>query len=558
MPEIIPIQASPHRRYGSNSGQPLTRRDGVLKVTGRAMYAADNHPEGMLYAVYAVSTIARGRVTHLDVNAAKAHPGVVEVITPANRPPLMHDPEEKLGLFGFRIEVLQNDRVRYANQPIALVVAETLEAATEGAALLEPRYEVEPARTGLDVERFVPPSVGIGGPTSVVHGDVEAGLAKAARRIEASYETPPQYHNAMEPHAIVATWDGDRLTLDMPNQAPVMAGAAFASYFGIPPENVLIRTPFIGGGFGSKAILAGPQILCILAARMLKRPVKLVLTRSQMFGPVGHRGQTRQRLRLGMEADGRLTALAHHAIAATSSFDDFLEPAAAVSRLVYASPAIATAHEAVRNDIGTPGPMRAPGEASGSAALEAAIDEAADACGMDPLDFRLKNYAEVEPITGKPYSSKALRECYAEGAKRFGWSGRPLGSAADARRGRHAGRLGHGHRGLPLPDVRGRSARGAAQRWDGAGRDQRDRHGAGRSDLARPDRRRRAGARHRPDRIPRRQLRPARRRRRRRLGPYCDRRHGASIRPAATPSPGSPISPPPIRARRSSARAMPG
>ncbi len=426
MPEIIPIQASPHRRYGSNAGQPLTRRDGVLKVTGRARYAADNHPEGMLYAVSAVSTIARGRVIHLDVDAAKAHPGVVEVVTPANRPPLMYDPDEKLGLFGFRIEALQNDRVRYANQPIALVVAETLEAATEGAALLKPHYEVEPARIGLDVERFIPPSVGIGGPSSVTHGDVEAGLAGAAQQIEASYETPPQYHNAMEPHAIVAAWDGDRLTLDMPNQAPVMAGAAFASYFGIPPENVLIRTPFIGGGFGSKAILAGPQILCILAARMLGRPVKLVLTRAQMFGPVGHRGQTRQRLRLGMEADGRLTALAHHTIAATSSFDDFIEPAAAVSCLVYASPAIATAHEAVRNDIGTPGPMRAPGAASGSAALEAAIDEAAEACGMDPLDFRLKNYAGAEPITGKAYSSKALRECYAEGARRFGWSGRPL------------------------------------------------------------------------------------------------------------------------------------
>lgn len=426
MPEINPTQASPHLRYGSNAGQPLTRRDGVLKVTGAATYAADNHPEGMLYAVHAVSTIARGRVTHLDVEAAKAHPGVVEVITPANRPPLMHDPEEKLGLFGFRIEVLQNDRVRYANQPIALVVAETLEAATEGAALLKPRYEVEPARSGLDVERFVPESVGIGGPTSVVRGDIDAGLAAAAHRIEASYETPPQYHNAMEPHAIVATWDGDRLTLDMPTQAPVMSCAAYAAYFGIPPENLLIRTPFIGGGFGSKAILTGPQVLCVLAARMLKRPVKLVLTRAQMFGPVGHRGQTRQQLRLGMEADGKLIALAHHAIAATSSFDDFLEPAAAASRVTYASPAIATTQEAVRNDIGTPGPMRAPGEASGSAALEVAIDEAAEACGVDPLDFRLANYAEVEPITGKPYSSKALRECYAEGAKSFGWSGRPL------------------------------------------------------------------------------------------------------------------------------------
>jgi xanthine dehydrogenase YagR molybdenum-binding subunit len=426
MPDISPVQASAHQRYGSNSGQPLTRRDGMLKVTGRATYAADNHPKGILYAVHAVSTIARGRVTHLDVEAAKAHPGVVEVITPANRPPLMHDPEAKGHIFAFRMEVLQNDRVRYANQPIALVVAETLEAATEGAALLAPRYEAEPARVGLDVERFVPEGVGIGMPSGVSHGDVEAGLTAATFRIDASYDTPPQYHNAMEPHAIVAAWDGDRLTLDTPNQAPVMARAAFAEFFGIAPENVLIRTPFIGGGFGSKAILAGPQILCVLAARMLGRPVKLVFTRGQMFGPVGHRGATRQRLKLGMDADGRLTAVAHHAIAATSSFDEFIEPASAVSTTLYASPAIAVTQEAVRNDIGTPGPMRAPGLASGSAALEVAIDEAAEACGMDPLDFRLKNYAEVAPITGKPYSSKALRECYAEGAKEFGWSGRPL------------------------------------------------------------------------------------------------------------------------------------
>ena len=211
----------------------------------------------MLYAVCAVSTIARGRVMHLDVEAAKAHPHVVEVITPANRPPLAGDPEAKEGLFAFRLEALQNDRVRYANQPIALVVAKTLEAATEGAALLKPRYEVEPARLGLDVERFVPKAVGVGSPPSVAHGDVEAGLSAAPLRIDATYETPSQYHNAMEPHAIVASWDGDRLTLDTPNQAPHMARAAYAGFFGVPPENVLIRTPFIGGGFGSKAILAG-------------------------------------------------------------------------------------------------------------------------------------------------------------------------------------------------------------------------------------------------------------------------------------------------------------
>lgn len=423
-PDVTSMQ---NTRYGSNAGQPLTRRDGLLKVTGRATYAADNNPDGLLHAVTAVSTIARGRVTALDIAAAKAHPGVIEVLTPENRPPLAHDPDVKMERFGFRIEALQDNSVRYANQPIALVVAETLEAAAEGAALLNPQYEIEEPRTGLDNGvRFDPAAVGIGASPRSAHGDLEAGMARAAKLIEADYETPAQYHNAMEPHAVVAQWDGDKLTLDMPNQALAMSCASYAAYFGIPPENVVIRSPFLGGGFGSKAILNGPQILAMIAARMLGRPVKLALSRSQMYGPVGHRGNTWQTLRIGTDEEGQITALHHHALSATSSFDDFIEPAANASTHLYASPALLSEHQAIRLDVGTPGPMRAPGEASGSAALEVAMDEAAEACGMDPLEFRLKNYAEKEPGTGRPYSSKALRECYAEGARRFGWASRPL------------------------------------------------------------------------------------------------------------------------------------
>jgi xanthine dehydrogenase YagR molybdenum-binding subunit len=421
------IHGSPHSRHGSNAGQPLTRRDGVLKVTGGARYAADNHPAGMLYAVLAVSTIARGRVVSLDVKAAKTQPGVVEVMTPANRPALAQDPDAKTNPFMFRIDALQNDRVRYANQPIAVAIGNTLEAATEGAFLLAPGYEAEPARTGLDsTESFVPAAVRLISPPEARVGDVEAGLAAAALRIDATYETPDQYHNAMEPHAIVAAWEGDTLFIDMATQGPVMTQGRIAGLFGLPPENVHISSPFLGGGFGSKGLLSGPEVLGILAARLVGRPVKLVLRRDQMFGPVGHRPQTRQRLRLGMDKQGRLTALDHHLKTVTSTFDDFVEPAAEVSHTLYASPAIAATHEVSRIDSGTPLFMRAPGEASGSAALEAAIDEAAWACRMDPLEFRLKNYAEVEPISGKPFSSKALRECYAEGAACFGWSGRGL------------------------------------------------------------------------------------------------------------------------------------
>src|SRR3984893_12215745 len=206
MSEITLSRDPSHIRHCSSIGQPLTRRDGVLKVTGEARYAADNHPPKMLFAVMAVSQIARGRVASLDVAAAKRHPGVVEVITPQNRPALADDPDAKTNPFMFRMELLQNDSVRYANQAVAVVIAETLEAATEGAALLSPRYEAELARSTLDAaESYVPPAVGIGHPAVVAHCDADDALKHAAHSIEATYETPPQYPNPMEPHAIIAS-----------------------------------------------------------------------------------------------------------------------------------------------------------------------------------------------------------------------------------------------------------------------------------------------------------------------------------------------------------------
>jgi xanthine dehydrogenase YagR molybdenum-binding subunit len=427
MPEIALTRTPAHLRHGSNIGQPLTRRDGVLKVTGSALYAADHHPPGMLYAVMAVSSVARGRVVSLDVAAAKAHPGVVEVMTPTNKPALAQDPNEKTNPFMFRLDLLQSDRVRYANQPIAVVIAKTLEAATEGAALLSPRYDIDSARVGLDAaESFVPTAVGPGNPSEAHRGDIEAGFAAASNRIEATYQTPSQYHNPMEPHAIVAAWDGDALSIDTPSQGMALAQGRLAGLFGISPAKIHIRSPFLGGGFGGKGMISGPQVLGVMAARLVGKPVKLVLRREQMFGPVGHRALTRQTLRIGTDSEGNLTALDHHTKTASSTFDDFFEPASDASHTLYASPAIATSYEAVRLDTGTPIFMRAPGEATGSIALESAIDEMAQACGMDPLAFRLKNYAEVEPMSGRPFSSKALRDCYTQGAERFGWQRRPL------------------------------------------------------------------------------------------------------------------------------------
>ena len=418
--------ATPRMRHGANIGQGLTRREGLLKVTGGALYAADHHPADMLHAVMAVSSIARGRVTSLDVAAARAHPGVVEVMTPANAPKLARDPDLTDQPFMFKLDLLQNDHVRYANQPIAVVIAETLEAATEGAALLNPQYASEPARVGLETgERFVPKVVGAGEPAEAGKGNTEQGLAAAATRIDVRYETPSQYHNAMEPHAVVAAWDRDRLTLDTPSQGMSMAQSRIAGLFGIDPSDIHIRTPFLGGGFGSKGVISPPQILGVMAARLVGRPVKLVMRREQMYGPVGHRAATRQNIRIGAGEDGGLTALSHHTLTATSSFDNFIEASGGTAHTLYATPALSTTYEVVRLDTGTPMFMRAPGEASGSAALEGAIDEMAAACGMDPLAFRIRNYADTEPLSGKPFSSKALRDCYEQGAARFGWAGRP-------------------------------------------------------------------------------------------------------------------------------------
>ena len=313
----------------------------------------------------------------------------------------------------------------------------------------------------------MPPAVGPGHPPVAHLGDIEAGFAAASKRIEATYETAPQYHNAMEPHAIVAAWDGDTLSVDTPSQGLAMAQGRLAGLFGIAPNKIHIRSPFLGGGFGSKGMISGPQVLGVMAARMVGKPVKLVLRREQMFGPVGHRAPTRQTLRIGTDKDGKLTALDHRTKTTSSTFDDFFEPASDASHTLYASTAIATSHEAVRLDTGTPLFMRAPGEASGSIALESAIDEMAHACGIDPLAFRLQNYAEVEPISGRPFSSKALRDCYAQGAERFGWARRSL--APRQMRDRNGLLVGWGVGTATFPALMFQAEAKAVLRQDGSG-----------------------------------------------------------------------------------------
>ena len=415
-PEISLTQTPANVRHGSNIGQPLTRREGVLKVKGQARYAADNHPPGMLHAVMAVSSIARGRVTFLDVQAAKNHPGVIEVMTPANRPPLAEDPDAKTNPFMFRLDLLQNDKVRYANQPIAVVIAETLEAATEGAALLSPRYEAEPARVGLDAGR----KLHAAGGRRRQSGRDASGRRRggACRRVEAHRgDLRDAGRNITTRWSRTRSWrhgTATRLSIDTPSQGIAMAQGRIAGLFGIAPENIHIRSPFLGGGFGSKGLISGPQILGIMAARLVGQPVKLVLRREQMYGPVGHRAPTRQTLRIGIDGEGMLTAIDHHAKTTSSTFDDFFEPAADASHTLYASPAITTSHEAVRIDTGTPLFMRAPGEATGSIALESAIDEMAWAAAW----IRSPSASRTMPRSSRFPASRSPRKPCANATRR--------------------------------------------------------------------------------------------------------------------------------------------
>jgi xanthine dehydrogenase YagR molybdenum-binding subunit len=408
-------------------GQPLDRTDGILKVTGRAQYAAEFPAAHLAHAVLVTSTIAHGRVASIDTAHADAMPGVLYVMTSRNAPRLPNDGRPKVEPPAQRrLSLLQDDEVRYDNEPIAVVVADTLERAVDAASTVRVTYA--PASPTLDFSQgkaqgHAPASM-IGGKADTERGNIEQGLQAGAVRIDAVYTTPMQHHNPMEPHAVMASWDGARLTLYDTTQGVGNAKKAVASFFGMEPDDVHIISPFVGGGFGCKGSVWSHVVLCAMAARQVGRPVRLALTRPQMFGSVGGRPRTEQHLVLAARKDGTLTGLRHDVFANTSTFEDWTETSAVITRMLYDVPNLATSHRLVPLNVGTPTFMRAPGETTGSFALESALDELAVALKMDPLELRLKNYAEVDPQEGKPWSSKQLRECYRVGAQRFGWSKR--------------------------------------------------------------------------------------------------------------------------------------
>jgi xanthine dehydrogenase YagR molybdenum-binding subunit len=418
-------------------GRPLQRVDARLKVTGKATFAAETPVAHVAHAVIVGATVSTGSIAAIDAAAALRSPGVLAVLTHENAPrlPFVHKGPGRPT--SETLQLLQDAAVRYPDQPVAVVVADTLENAFTAAPLVAVRYTPGPA-PHLDLELDAPsaytPPTTPRGPSDSNRGDFDKAFSAAPVKVDQTYRTPAQNHNPMERHATVAVWQGDdQLTLYDATQGIFICRQTVADAFGLPHDRVRVISPYLGGGFGCKGRPWSHVTLAAMAAKVIGRPVKLMITRPQMFALVGHRPPTVQRVALAATLDGKLQAVRHDLLAETSRFDDFAEPAATTARMIYASPTCRTQHRIVRLDVPTPTFMRAPGESTGSFALESAMDELSYALSMDPLELRRVNYAERDPESGKPFSSKSLRACYDQAAARFGWSRRkaPVRSQRD-------------------------------------------------------------------------------------------------------------------------------
>jgi len=405
-------------------GAPLSRVDGRLKVTGKAVYAAEHEVDGAVHAVIVDAGIGRGRITSLDTGAAEKAAGVLGVISHRNAPKLPYrDNAGSNNPPGRRLRVFQDDRVLFHGQPVAVVVATTLEAAQHGASLVKIRYDSEQPST--DLTEAEP-----GEPTNYARGDAEAGLRSSAVRLDLTYQLARNHHNPMEPHATIARWDGNKLTVWDKTQWVMGTRDELAAVFDLPAESVRVINPFVGGGFGSGLRCWPHTVVAALAARETGRPVKLVLSRRQMYFGTGFRPSYEYRLRLGSDRRGRLSAAVHVIDAETSSYETFLEATGAPGQMLYSMPNVSQAYRQVPLDVNTPIWMRGPGFATGSFVIEAAMDELAHELGIDPIELRRRNEPDEDPSNDLPFSTRRLRECYTVGAREFGWdrrSPRPLG-----------------------------------------------------------------------------------------------------------------------------------
>ena len=401
-------------------GKPIDRIEGPLKVTGCAKYAAEHAFEGTAYGVFVQAPFGSGRVTGLDGAEARRLPGVLDVIA---------DPQfiKFAGLFAGTDAPAQGvDAVIYFRQPIALVVAETFEAARAGAEAVVVRYRAAGGAFDFDAllgEAHAPPDAGLF-PVTKPQGNLGAGLAAAAHVVDSVWTTPSQSQAAMEPHASIARWQGDRLTIWGSYQLPSLDRGQLAATLGIEPEKVRIVSPFVGGGFGSKLGINAECVAAAIAARKLGRPVKVVMSRQQVFDMTSRRSNTRQRLRLGAGADGVLTSIGHETVSCNLAGHPFFEAAGLQTAFMYKGENRVVEHKTVDVNLVLSSSMRAPGEAVGMLALEGAMDELAHAIGMDPVELRRVNEPARDPSEGKPFSTRALIPCIDEAAARFGWAER--------------------------------------------------------------------------------------------------------------------------------------
>jgi len=400
-------------------GAPIDRIEGPQKVTGTAPYAYEHETEYPLYLYPVQSEIARGRVLRIDASAAEAVPGVVIVITHENTPQLADTRDRELA-------VLQSDEVAFRGQYVGAVVAESFEVARHAARLVQVVYDEEPHDVALRADSddlYAPDLLNAGFETDTEEGDVDGALSAAAVKLDETYTTPMEHNNPMEPHTTVALWDEGDLTLYDSTQGVHTVRRTVARVFGL--DRVRVVAPHVGGGFGSKGLPHANVILTTLAARMIEgRPVKFALTRQQMFSGVGYRTPTIQRIRLGAGEDGYLTAISHDVVEQSAKIKEFSEQSGYATRMMYATQTRRTTHRLAALDVPVPSWMRAPGEAPGMYALEAAMDEMAARCNLDPIEFRIRNEPEFDADTGLPFSSRNLVACLREGAKRFGWEGR--------------------------------------------------------------------------------------------------------------------------------------
>jgi xanthine dehydrogenase YagR molybdenum-binding subunit len=405
-------------------GAGIDRIDGPAKVRGTAPYAYEHHGSDaeVTYLAAVQSIVNRGRITRIDASAAEALPGVLAVLTHENAPRLS-------GALASDLPVLQSPDVHYQGAVVAAVVAETAEVARAavGAVVVEYAAEVPDVRLAADRDDlYAPEQVNAGFDTDSVIGDVDGALAAAAVTVDATYRTPTQHNNPIEMHTTLARWDGDQLTMWDANQGSHNILPDVLAAFDLQPEQVRIISPYVGGAFGSKAFTHPHQILTVMAAKVVGRPVLFELNRQQMFSLVGHRTPTIQRLRLGADAEGRLSAISHEVVEHTATVSEFAEQTATATRVMYAAPHRRTTHRLARLDVPPPTIMRAPGETPGMFALESAMDELAVALGMDPVELRIRNEPALDPERNVPWSSRSLVECLRTGAERFGWAGRDL------------------------------------------------------------------------------------------------------------------------------------